>query len=255
MTVDYLEIKNEIPSLKEKEVRVVIQSASASTYSDTSHVRTLLNDSRFRPSRVLHIVQHGIGALRLPLPSSELVTKIFHDDGSVAYTSTRAKKSSGSAVLSHPKLGDLISTTYYWGPGRPPILKLLERQDDVDTVTVHGKCISRTTNFTTPDGSVFEWSYTCTKDTNGKKVNVIVLEEKETGKILAQLNRGEGTRMEGTSRCSAGNGGQLILDQDATSHMDKALIVATCLVMLKKEIDRRRCAQMAVMAGAASSGS
>jgi len=54
------------------------------------------------------------------------------------------------------------------------------------------------------------------------------------------LWRTSGTRAQGTSRCTAGNGGQLILDQEATSHVDEALIIATCLVMLKKEIDRRR---------------
>ncbi|ETI21775.1 hypothetical protein G647_05844 [Cladophialophora carrionii CBS 160.54] len=255
MTVDYSKLKDEVPSLKGQEVNVEIKSSSASTFSDTSHATTLLDASNFHPGKVLHIAQRGIGALRLPIPSSELVTQIFHEDGSVAYTSTRAKRSSGSAVLSHPKLGDLISTTYRWGPRRPPILQLIGSQDGEDIVTVNGKCTSRTTNFNTPDGSVFEWTYACTKDSNGKKVNIIALREKKTGKILAQLNRGEGTRTEGTSRCSAGNGGQLILDQDATSHIDEALIVATCLVMLKKEIDRRRCVQMAVIAGVVSGGS
>jgi hypothetical protein len=255
MTADYLEFKHELPSSTEKDADVTIKSGSASTFSDASHAATLVDASSFHPGKILHIAQRGIGTLRLPVPSSELVTDIFHEDGSVAYTSTRAKKSSGSAVLSHPKLGDLVSTTYFWGPRRPPILKLLEGQDGADTVTVNGKCISRTINFTTPDGRVFEWSYACAKDTNGKKVNIIALREKETGKILAQLNRGEGTRTEGTSKCTAGNGGQLILDQEATSHVDEALIVATCLMMLKKEIDRRRGIQMAAILAVASGAS
>ncbi|KIW67877.1 hypothetical protein PV04_07092 [Phialophora macrospora] len=255
MTVDYLDFKHELPSSTEKDADFMIKSASASTFSDTSYATTLLDASNFHPGRILYIAQRGIGTLRLPVPSSELVTQIFHEDGSVAYTSTRAKKSSGSAVLSHPKLGDLISTTYFWGPRRPPILKFLESRDGADTVTVNGKWLSRTINFTTPDGRVFEWSYACAKDTDGKKVNIIALREKETGKILAQLHRGEGTRTEGTSKCSAGNGGQLILDQEATNHVDEALIVATCLMMLKKEIDRRRGMQMAAIVAIASSGS
>jgi len=91
------------------------------------------------------------------------------------------------------------------------------------------------------------------KDDEGKRVNIIALREKSTGKILAQLIRGEGSRTEGTSRCTAGNGGQLILDQEAGSQINEALIVASCLTMLKKEIDRRRGVQTAVIVGAVSS--
>ena len=34
--------------------------------------------------------------------------------------------------------------------------------------------------------------------------------------------------------------------------LDEAVIVATCLMMLKKEIDRRRMIQLAIIAGAGS---
>ncbi|KAJ9602098.1 hypothetical protein H2200_013458 [Cladophialophora chaetospira] len=247
--VVHMDFKNEIP---EKAIDVGVRPASASIFSDTSTTTTLLDAPNFHAGTMFHVAQRGIGACRLPTPSSELVTQIFHEDGSVAYTSTRAKRSSGNAVLSHPKLGDLCSTTYSWGPGRPPVLKLLEGQDGSDTVNINGKWFSRTTGFTTPDGRLFEWSYASMKDPNGKRVNIIALREKDSKYVLAQLIRGEGTRTEGTSRCTAGNGGQLVLDQEATSHVDEVLIIATCLVMLKKEIDRRRGAQAAVIAGAVS---
>ena len=171
---------------------------------------------------------------------------------SQASTSTRAQKCSGSAVLSHPNLGDLVSTTYFRGPGRPLITRCLD-QDGLDATKVDTKWYSRDSSFSTPDSRLWKWSYASTKDANGKRVNIITLREKGTGRVIAQLIRGEGTRTEGTSRCSVGNGGQLILEQDAARHVDEALIVATCLVMLKKEIDRRRGVQMGVIAGVSSS--
>ncbi len=251
MVVGYTEIKDKIPTLTEKTLDVAVKPASESIFSDISRTTTLL-DASFHPGTTFHIAQRGIGACRLPAPSSELITEILHEDGSVAYTSTRGKRSSGSAVLSHVRLGNLASTQYFWGPGRPPVLKLLEGQEGSDTVTITGRWFSRTTGFTTPDGRVFEWSYANMKDANGKRVNLIVLQEKDTREVLAQLFRSEETRTEGTSRWSAGNGGQLILAQEATSHVDEALIVATCLVMLKKEIDRRRGAQAAAVSGMVS---
>ena len=251
MAAGYGDYKHEIPK---KTLDVAVKPASPSIFFDVPHTTTLLDAPNFHPGTIFYVAQRGIGACRVLTPSSELLTEIFYEDGSVAYTSIRAKWSSGSAVLNHSKLGDLISTTYVWGPGHPPVLRLLGAQESFDPITINGKWFSRTTGFTTPDGRIFEWSYAKTKDTNEKRVNLIVLQEKGAREILAQLIRGEGTRSEGTSRCTAGNGGQLILDQEATSHIEEALIIATCLVMLKREIDRRRGAQAANIAGAVSGG-
>jgi hypothetical protein len=232
---------------KGKDVQITTRTAE-STFSGISKTATLLESTNFHPGTTLQIQQAGIGVWRFPLPCSELVTEVLHEDGSIAYTSTRARKSSGSAVLSHFKMGDLMSTTYTWGPRRPPVLKYLQGQDGADTVQVTNKCMSRTTSFTTPDGRAYDWCYACMKDENGKKVNLIALRERENNKILAQLIRGVHTRTEGTSTCTAGNGGQLVLDQDAASYLEEATIVATCLMMLKKEIDRRRAMQMVAIA-------
>ncbi|KIW31254.1 uncharacterized protein PV07_02917 [Cladophialophora immunda] len=255
MTTDYFEYKHEVPISTEKAVEVDAKSAAASLFSNVSYATTLLDPVNFRAGTILHISARGIGVLRFPCPSSELKTEVFHDDGSLAYTSTKAKRCSGDAVLNHAKLGDLISTSYFFGPKREPELRFIQDQAGpggaADKIKVCGKLGSRSTTFTTTDGHSFEWSYSHMKDVLGKKVNILALRQKETGTILAQLIRSDGTRTEGTSKCSAGNGGQLRLDQEATSHLDEAIIVATCLVMLKKEIDRRRCLQMIVLAGVA----
>lgn len=262
MTSDTLVYSHELPEKTLAEVD--IKSSAESVLSTDSMAPTLVGGSSFNPGSTLYVAARGIGTFRFPVPSSELEILVYHNDGTLAYTSTRAKRCSGNAVLNHAKLGDLISTTYTFGPNREPVLRLIQspgyEYDKEDEIKVKGRWTSRTTSFSTPDGRTFDWSYANTKDANGKRVNLIVLREssgskKQEGRILAQLVRGEESRTPGSSRCTAGNGGQLTFDQDATSILDESLIVATCLMMLKKEIDRRRASQMAIIMGAASGGS
>jgi hypothetical protein len=69
---------------------------------------------------------------------------------------------------------------------------------------------------------------------------------------LAALIRNEGTRTSGSKSCSAGSGGKLLLGEgfDSKEGLSEDLVVATCLLMLKTEIDRRRAVQFMVIAGA-----
>jgi hypothetical protein len=87
--------------------------------------------------------------------------------------------------------------------------------------------------------------------------------------------RGEGTRTAGSQSCWAGNGGVLkmcLSSEDGNSKsktmvddkgskaagcvggqvIDEAIVVSTCLVMLKKEIDRLRSIQIIVLSGGTS---
>ena len=83
----------------------------------------------------------------------------------------------------------------------------------------------------------------------------MVLLDLSEGRRIAQLVRTEGTRMEGSNRCSAGNGGLLLIDEEACEKVvDEALVIASCLVMLKKEVDRRRCMRAFVLSAAISAG-
>lgn len=75
------------------------------------------------------------------------------------------------------------------------------------------------------------------------------MSEWKKDKLLAALVRTEDTRTPGTRKSDAGNGGLLVLDEDATKLMNEETIVATCLMMLKKEIDRQRMVQIALMTG------
>ncbi|PVH81849.1 hypothetical protein DL98DRAFT_653752 [Cadophora sp. DSE1049] len=104
--------------------------------------------------------------------------------------------------------------------------------------------------------------------------------ERESGRVrVAQLIRSEETRTPGSRGASAGNGGRLecCLERVVGDRMrerdgdgvegegmeggkekevlvDEVTVVVTCLVMLKKEIDRLRGAQIAVMSAGASGG-
>lgn len=207
-----------------------------------------MDTSHPRPNKKLYIAERGKGPLSLFGPPSELVTEVFDENGNVAYTSIKDGKHCRKVILSHPKLGSLISTTYPWGrPRHDPMLEFLQGQRRSSTVSVRRKVTSKTTNFTLPDGRTFEWSYSHSRGINQQKVNLLTLREQATGQILAQLLRGEGTRPEGTSRSSTGNGGQLMLDGGAPRYLDEALILATCLMMLKRESDRRRGLQAATL--------
>ena len=260
---DWLPDNKEVDIVMEKAVEEEdrIRRSTESVLSNATTLGPLEDDLSFHPSHVLRLDAQGIGLLRLPLPPRQLEISIYGADGSLAYKSRRSKRCSGDCVLSHPQLGDLLSTTFYFGPNRNPVIRFLQYHNndknhpDATSVAVSGRWSTRTTNFTTPDGRAFEWSYAKRRDSNGCRVNFIILRRKRddgNGKILAQLVRSDETRTTGSARSTAGNGGVLLVDQGAWKLLDEALIVATCLIMLKKEIDRRRAVQMAVIAGVAA---
>ncbi|KAJ5822384.1 hypothetical protein N7447_004724 [Penicillium robsamsonii] len=243
-----------------KSKKMEIYSASIRSNSTLS---TLIETYSFYP-RILTINAQGVGAFRLPLPSRQTEIFVYNPDGTEAYVSRRDKRYSGNAILSHPKRGNLIQTEYFFGPSRDPVVHLLQPSRDIpEQVIVAGKWTSRTMRLGMPGGQQFEWEYAKEKRADGQKVNLIVFrtveEEKGKGKEtqghrIAQLVRGEDSRTPGTSRSSAGNGGELQIDEAALQslELDEAVIVATCLMMLKKEIDRRRVIQLAMIAGAVS---
>lgn len=247
----------------EKEGRPSLSASSSYTLC------TINDQSTFNPDKTLLIDARGVGLFRLPLPNRQLEIAITHPDGQPAFVSTRDRVGSGNSLLSNHKLGDLIRTEYFFGPNRDPVLQLLQTAGgDPEEIQLKGAWTSRSMSFVTPSGSELKWSYMKEKRPDGPKVNLIVLSVVETSKKdhqaspvsvprLAQLSRCVETRTPQTSRCSAGNGGTLQMDEEAlrVHGIDESVVVATCLVMLKKEVDRRRMAQMAMIVGVATGGS
>jgi hypothetical protein len=240
--------------VKEETYASALSVKSGSTLCTLSDSETL-----FQPSRTLTVNARGIGAFRLPVPFRQTEVSIYNEDGTKAYLSTRDKISSGNAVLSNQS-GSLIRTEYFFGPNRDPVLHLLQANES-EQVTVNGNWTSRTMQFVMPGGRQFEWGYAKEKLADGQKVNLIVFraiekmgKTREKKARIAQLVRGVDTRTPGTSKCTAGNGGELQIDEvELQLHkLDEAVVIATCLMMLKKEMDRRRMLQFAMIAGAGS---
>jgi hypothetical protein len=158
-------------------------------------------------------------------------------------------------------------------------------RDEEDTFLLQGTSIfTRTVTFTSVRFGTFVWRYgwrperaRVSRITGVGCDNLIVLDKidmVENGKgkkvqrvtQVARLIRGEETRTPGTWKSTVGNGGRLEIfgveegeggmDADADGEADwrrgeelKVLIVVTCLVMLKKEVDRMRAVKIGTILG------
>lgn len=99
------------------------------------------------------------------------------------------------------------------------------------------------------------WRYAGKTERGAGVDSLLVLEKIGDGERIAQLVRGEGIRTAGTKARDAGNGGRLEIAEDEEEGEGKmeereVMVVVTVLVMLKKEIDRLRGVQVAVLSGA-----
>ncbi|EAS33730.3 uncharacterized protein CIMG_04754 [Coccidioides immitis RS] len=240
-------------SINEKErAKAPRRSPSITSSISSAETSNTQAPSTFNPSRSLFINSQGVRLIRLPVASYELEVNILNPDGS---------------------FGDLLKTCYFFGPHRDPVIRSASNDNTLDTDTntdtavkastpeikVVGKWNSRTQYFTTFYGDSFQWRYIQCDDPHWNCKKLLVLESLENnspdriGRRVAQLVRNEHTRPQGASKSAAGNGGELLLDDRAIGvEVDEALVVATCLLMLKKEIDRRRMAEIAVFGIAAA---
>jgi hypothetical protein len=203
------------------------------------------------------------------------------------YVSIRPKANSGSCFLAHvddAAQTPLCTTTYRFGPMNVPKIRLLNDPNVSATDAAEGgedialdckNAFSRAIVMRTPYGS-FEWRYSTRAERRavGPEVDsLLILEQKTTVALsggkketrryrVGQFARGGGgLRTEGTKRSTAGNGGRLMLDlrgwADRKDEMEQVelLVVASCVSMLKKEIDRRRFQQSMLIMGAGAGGS
>jgi hypothetical protein len=241
---------------------------SASTFSSS----TLTPSTTFHATRKLLINARGIGAVRLPVPPSEMQISISTEEGELVYVSTREKRCKGNATLANADGKELIKSEYLWGPGRDPKLRVFKGAD-WEEIGVKGKWTSRMQEFTDAGGkTLFAWRYVRELDlASGKKNTFLVMETSppniapEIGskskdkyhngiRRVAQLVRNDVARTPGTKSCDAGNGGELVIDGVVLEGMGlgEDIVVASCLMMLKKEIDRRMMVQAVAIAGAGS---
>ncbi|KAF1987294.1 hypothetical protein K402DRAFT_392994 [Aulographum hederae CBS 113979] len=151
--------------------------------------------------------------------------------------------------------------------------------EELGGIKLKGKLGTRARTFDMPDGKSFRWSYVrtryCEKNSKGKEKEnrywLLVLEyvekiyvgvgkkkEEMSSRRIAQLVRNKETMTQGTRKSTAGNGGRLMMTElvgeGEKAVIDEALVIATCLVMMKREVDRLRMQQIAAIAGGASGG-
>ncbi|CAO2652052.1 Nn.00g003350.m01.CDS01 [Neocucurbitaria sp. VM-36] len=245
----------DINTITAEEKKELVTADAISVLSSTTLGASELS---FTPVKSLHINAKGVPVLRLPVPPAELITTIHNVDGTLAYSSTRAKRSSGNCVLADAEGKALIGTEYFFGPSKDPKLIRLDVSEGIaEEIKTVSKWTSRNHRFLLPDGRTLAWSYKKEKGfgANGTKGTALVLTLDE--KRIAVLIRNEETRTPGSKSCNAGNGGELLLGADigGIDGINEDLVVATVLLMLKKEVDRRRTVQFMMIAGAASGGS
>jgi hypothetical protein len=258
----HYDLKDMSPAGKEKFLKNSSSILSSST---------LIPSPPFNPTKKLLIDAQGISLLRLPLPPKEMQIHITKPNKELVYMSGRLKRSSGNAVLTDKNGVALVTSEYLWGPGRDPTLRVLLSGKHIgeEVICVKGEWTSRKQHFLCEGGrDGFVWRYVREIDSaTRKKATSLVMEvdasssiekEKEVGRSgiqrIAQLIRNEETRTPGTKSSSAGNGGELVVDEGVLGGMSigEGVVVASCLMMLKKEIDRRRAVQMTMMSGGGS---
>jgi hypothetical protein len=226
-----------------------LMAADAASFTSETTLGT--SNPSFTPAKSLHINTKGTAVVRFASPPDQLSTTIINPDGSLAYTSTRAERRSGNCTLTNADGEALIGTSYFFGPSRDPVLNRLNVDEGLSyEIKTLSKWTSRSHKFLLPDGRTFEWKYKKEKSfgVNGAKGTALVLTAGE--KRVAVLLRNDETRTPGSKSCSSGNGGELVLGEDVggKAGIEEDLVVATCLLMLKKEIDRRRSVQLIVIA-------
>ena len=196
----------------------------------------------FVPRATLTINSLGISWFRFPRSVKELTIPILRDS-TPAYQSVRFKRSSGSCVLTslHPTATEVARTQYTFGPGkkRAPVVTIAGEE-----LRIFKACVSHRKYTFQWRGERYEWIYEkeerpATASSEGgvlkTKLLVLYVGEGETRRKVAELVRNRETRTTGSGSTWAGNGGALVLGEG----VEEVVVVATVLVMLKKEVDRR----------------
>lgn len=261
--------------------------------SDTSSIRSAepayTLKPAFRADKIFQINAQGKRLLSFPAPAKELeisidelphsstITNEKNTTGIERYRNIRPKRSSGNGTLwldsskgEHVKVAE---TTYRFGPGKPPAIKLFDDIGKViDDFELKGtSTFNRTIAFESKLFGKLQWEYYSSKErkefqpavgTTIESVpySIIALQKvfgegKEKRVVeLARFVRNEELRTQGTQRSCAGNGGRLEIafegfgaDSESERRTIEALVISGVLLMLKKEIDRMRTRQIAVM--------
>ncbi|CEJ85590.1 hypothetical protein VHEMI03817 [[Torrubiella] hemipterigena] len=231
------------------------------------------SQARFYPSRTLQIEAAGHGICTLPYSTSRQPIRVYEvmsggdAIGDLVYESERIKRHSGDSILVRAGGSEapICSTNYRFGPGRHPRMRLHGLRESEEVYEFSNKSLLSRAQVIRTHLGTFEWRYASRKERKALGANsLLVLEHvskvalagggsEDHRRKVAQLIRNDEYRSRGTSRMTAGNGGRLELDlrewadTKGEAEQMEVLALASCMVMLKKEVDRRRAGQMAAM--------
>ncbi|KAM0564526.1 hypothetical protein ACHAPJ_000740 [Fusarium lateritium] len=272
-------------------------SPASSPTNSLPEYTTLYNDtpastsaaSGFHPTKQLQIQAPGFPLIAFPLPPRPDPIYIFNvaptgERDEAEYISVRPARNSGSCFLARandPVQAPLCTTTYRFGPGKPPMIRLCGNENYQQyTEEIEISCkgvLTRSVVMRTHLGT-FEWRYSSRAERRaaqtsiGEEVNCLLIldqvmkvaveggKQEERRRKVGQFVRSGGLRTEGSRRSSAGNGGRLMLDlREWADRKGEAvemelLAVTSCVSMMKKEVDRRRMHQTMVIMGGSSGG-
>lgn len=239
----------------------------------------------FQPTLNFQIDNKGVPWIALPLPPKPYPIPVYAVTGSgevaeKAYESIRPERNSGNCSLYQADSEvPVCETTYRFGPNRPPKIRLvnndankLSTDDSEEEFEVKSRgCATRSVSIRTHMGT-FIWRHANRAERRAANADsLLVLEavtkvalengkQKEQFRRVAQLVRNEEYRTAGTGKTHAGNGGRLMMDlREWTDRKDErrqmeVFVVASCITMLKREVDRRRMHQTAIMTGGGGGG-
>ena len=252
-----------------------ISNESLPAYDKISKELGSSSQATFCATKSLQIESAGHPLIALPICLRPTPTPVYSvtpsgQIGELAYESLRTKKHSGNSILVRAG-GDseapICSTTYRFGPGRPPRLCLHGLRETEEEYEVLNKgCTTRAQTIRTHLGT-FEWRYATRQERKIEGADsLLILDLVSTVSIdgkaqerrhkVAQFVRNDEYRTAGSRGSTAGNGGRLMMDlrdwMDTKGEEEQmeVLAVATCIVMLKKEVDRRRMHQAIVLMSA-----
>ncbi|OBT53941.1 hypothetical protein VE04_05076 [Pseudogymnoascus sp. 24MN13] len=233
----------------------IFSSLSKSSKSDSDMNPPPDYSNNFTPTNHLQIQAIGYDVNQALTSRTLENIFVFRPKSSEAeYASMRLKKNSNSCALvraSDPH-ATLISTIYRFGLGRHPRMRILSPnsvvsvEEAIENGNVRGELVEVKSRSMVLRGQVFdtslgkfEWRYGTREEQAACNADSLLVMERIEGKSksgsrIAQLIRNEDY--------SGGNGGRLMMDlrmwNDDSPERVEAFVVASCILMLKREADR-----------------
>ncbi|KAL7902600.1 hypothetical protein HDV63DRAFT_410292 [Trichoderma sp. SZMC 28014] len=237
-------------------------SSSSSSRPNFHYTKAFQIEARGHP---LLALPHSPRRTPIPIYNVDFSTGIATD---LAYQSLRPIRGSGNSNLI--RAGDsendpICRTTYRFGPGKPPKLELCGLMAYEEDFEVVNKGFTTRAQVIRTHLGTFQWRYAGREERKAAGAdNLMVLDrivkvaleggKQEEKRIpVARLVRNAEVRSKETRITTAGNGGRLMMDlmeweeTKGDAEQMEVLVVASCLVMLKKEVDRRRMHQAIAM--------